>query len=80
MALLVDLMELFSHVAMAKKNRRYHHFLSRGLDLKRPPKVYKAMRLMFGDHALPYLAQYIVWQHAEENKDDYPLAVAIILL
>ena len=38
------------------------------------------MRLMFGDHALPYLAQYIVWQHAEDNKDDYPLAVAIILL
>lgn len=38
------------------------------------------MRLMCGDHALPYLAQYIVWQHAEDNKDDYPLAVAIILL
>ncbi|XP_068734448.1 uncharacterized protein [Montipora capricornis] len=37
------------------------------------------MRLMFGDRASPYLAQYVVRQHAEDNRDDYPLAVAIIL-
>ena len=46
----------------------------------RPPEVYEAMRLMFGDRASPYLALYIVRQHAEDNNDDYPLAVAIILL
>ena len=40
------------------------------------------MRLMFGDRASRYLAQYVVYvvrQHAEDNRDDYPLAVAIIL-
>ena len=35
---------------------------------------------MFGDRASPYLAQYIVRQHADVNNGDYPLAVAIILL
>ena len=38
------------------------------------------MRLMFRDRSSPYLAQYIVRQHAEDNADDYPLAVALVLL
>lgn len=29
---------------------------------------------------MPYLAQYVVWQHAEDNKDNYLLAAAIVLL
>ena len=35
---------------------------------------------MFGDRASPYLAQCVVRQHAEDNKDVCPLAAAIILL
>ena len=35
---------------------------------------------MFGDSASPYLAQYVVQQYAEDNRDNYTLAVAIILL
>ena len=76
----LDLTEMFSQVIMAKQDRRYHPFLWRGLNLRSPPEVYEAMRLMFGDCASPYLAQYIVRQYAEDNADDYPLAVAIILL
>lgn len=38
------------------------------------------MRLMFADSASPYFARYVVQQHAEDNRDNYPLAVAIILL
>ena len=78
--LVADLTEMFSQVVMAKQDRRYHGFLWRGLDLTRLPEVYEAMRLLFGDRASPYLAQYIVRQHAEDHKDDYPVAVAILLL
>ena len=35
---------------------------------------------MFGNSASPVLAQYVVQQHTEDNRDNYPLAVAIILL
>ena len=79
-ALVADLTEMFSQIIMAKKDRRYHRFLWRGLDLTRPPEVHEAMRLMFGDRASPYLAQYIVRQHAKDDVDCYPLAVSIILL
>ena len=65
---------------MAKQDRQYHRFLWKGLGLSRPPEVYEAMRLMFGDRASPYLAQYVVRQHSEDNTDNYPLAAAISLL
>ena len=79
-ALVTDLTEMFSQVIMAKQDRQYHRFLWRGFDPARPLKVYEAMTLMFGDRASPYLPQYLVRQHEEDNKDEYPLAAAIILL
>ena len=77
--LVADLTEMFSQVTISKQDRLYNRFLWRGLDLSRPPEVYEAMRLMFGDRSSPYLAQYVVRQHAKDNRNDYPLAVAIIL-
>ena len=38
------------------------------------------MSLTFDDRASLYLAQYVVRQHAEDNRNDHPLAIAIILL
>ena len=55
-ALVADLTEMFSQVVIAKQDRRYHRFLWRGLYLTRPPELYEAMRLLFGDRGSPYLA------------------------
>ena len=38
------------------------------------------MSLTFDDRASLYLAQYVVRQHAEDNRNDHLLAIAIILL
>ena len=40
----------------------------------------RAVRLMFGDRASPNMAQYVVRQHAKDHQEDYPTAVATILL
>ena len=79
-ALVADLTEIFSKVTMAKKDRRYHRSLWKGLDLTTPPDVYEAIGLMFGDRPSPYPFQYVVRQHAEDNKDICALAAALILL
>ena len=79
-ALVADLTEIFSRVIMAKKDRRYHRSLWKGLDLTTPPDVYEAIGLMVGDRPSPYPAQYVVRQHAEDNKDICALAAALILL
>ena len=38
------------------------------------------MSLTFDDRASLYLAQYVVRQHAEDNRNDHPQAIARILL
>ncbi|XP_031552329.1 uncharacterized protein LOC116289524, partial [Actinia tenebrosa] len=78
-ALVADLTEMFSQVVLADKDRRFHRFLWRDMDSIRTPDVYEAVRLPFGDRASPFLAQHVVRQHAEENKEDYPLVVPIVL-
>ena len=50
------------------------------LHLSRLPEVYEAMSLTFDDRASLYLAQYVVRQHAEDNRNDHPQAIARILL
>ena len=81
MALLADLTEIFSQVTMARKDGGYHPFLwGWRLHLSRLAEVYEAMSLMLDDRASLYLAQYVVRQHAEDNRNDHPLAIAIILL
>ena len=48
--------------------------------LYRRAEVYEAMSLTFDDRVSLYLAQYVVRKHAEDNRNDHPLAIAIILL
>ena len=38
------------------------------------------MSLTFDDHASLYLVQYVERQPAEDNRNDHPLAIAVILL
>ena len=80
MALVADLTEIFSQVTMARKDGGYHPFLCGWrLNISRLAEVYEAMSLMFDDRASLYLAQYVVRQHAEDNKNDHLLAIAVIL-
>ena len=58
--------------------RRSYRFLWRGLVLSRPLKVYKAIRMMFGDRVSLYLTQHVVRKRAQDNRNDYPLVVAMI--
>jgi len=78
-ALVADIKEMFCQVLLAEKDRRYHRLLLRDLDDARPLDVYEAARLVFGDRASPYLAQFILRCHAEELKQEFPLAAPVVL-
>ena len=62
---------------MAKEDRPFHRILWRHLDETKPVAVYEAARLTFGDCASPYLAQYVVRTHAENNREEFPLAATV---
>ena len=80
-ALVADIKEMFSQVVLAEKDRRYHRFLWRDLDLTKPVDVYEAVRLVFGDKASPSdLAQFVVRSHAQDFQDKHPAAALVMLL
>ena len=79
-ALVADIKEMFSQVVLAEKDRRYHRFLWRDLDLTKPVDVYEAVRLVFGDKASPYLAQFVVRSHAQDFQDKHPATALVMLL
>ena len=78
-ALVADIKEMFSQIVLAEKDRRYHRLLWRDLDVTKPVEVYEAVRLVFGDRASPYLAQFVVRSHAQDFIDKYPVAAQVMI-
>jgi len=78
-ALVADIKEMFSQVVLAEKDRRYHRLLWRDLDVTKSVEVYEAVRLVFGDRASPYLAQFVVRSHAQDFIDKYPVAALVMI-
>ena len=65
---------MFLQVGLLKDDRSYHLFLWRNLDASREPDVYEFQRLVFGNTASPFFAQFIVQKHAEDKAEHYPEA------
>ena len=70
-ALSGDVSEMFLQVGSLKDDRIYHRFLWRNLDSSREPYVYEFQRLLFGNTASPFIAQFVLQKHAKDNAEDY---------
>ncbi|XP_064646181.1 uncharacterized protein LOC135499366 [Lineus longissimus] len=75
-ALVGDVREMFPQVVLREEDRMLHRILFRELGSQKPLQELRAARLTFGDRASPFLAQFIVHAHAQENKEKFPLAAA----
>ncbi len=73
-ALSADISEMFLQVGLQEKDRPYHRFLWRDVDPSREPDVYEFRRLLFGNTASPFCAQYVVHAHAQAHADTFPAA------
>ncbi len=71
-ALSGDISEMFLQVGLLKDDSVYHRFLWHNLDASQEPHVYKFQRLVFGNTASPFCAQFILHKHATDNAEDYP--------
>lgn len=78
-ALVGDIKEMFSQVALAPIDQKYHRLLWRNLDSQQPIETYEAVRLVFGDRSSPFLAQYVLQQQALDAQDQYPTASEVAL-
>jgi hypothetical protein len=73
-ALTADISEMFLQVSLREQDRPYHRFLWRNYDSTQEPKVYEFQRLLFGNAASPFCAQYTLHSHAQTHAREYPAA------
>ncbi|XP_064646207.1 uncharacterized protein LOC135499392 [Lineus longissimus] len=78
-ALIGDIKEMFNQVSLAEKDRKIHRLLWRTLDPTAPIEVYEATRLVFGDAAYPFFAQFATTHQAEAMREQYPEAAEVVL-
>ncbi|CAB4018436.1 Hypothetical predicted protein, partial [Paramuricea clavata] len=70
--------DMFCHVRLKPEDCKYHRYLWRGLDMSRPPDVYEMNCLVFGDKSSPCEANYAVIRTPEDNKEEWPVAAAVV--
>ncbi|CAM1323980.1 Uncharacterised protein r2_g3259 [Pycnogonum litorale] len=67
-----DIEQMFPQVLLAPEDRKYHRILWRDLKTDQPIETYESTRLTFGDKASPFLAQFVLQQHATEHEGKLP--------
>ena len=77
-ALTADIAEMFLQVSLREQDRPYHRFLWRNYDSTRQPKVYEFRRLLFGNTASPFCAQYVLHTHAQTHAAEFPAAAEAV--
>ena len=73
-ALSADISEMFLQVGLQDKDHPFHRFLWRDFDPSREPDVYEFRRLLFGNTASPFCAQYVIRAHAQAHTETFPAA------
>ena len=74
MALAGDISQMYHRLVLREEDRPLHRFLWRDLDLSKEPEVYEFLRFVFGGCYYPFCAQYTWQKHAQNHKEEYPLA------
>ena len=77
-ALLCDIAEMYLRIGITDEDKPYHRFLWRGTDQNRYPDVYEFDRVVFGVNSSPFLAQFVLQQHAKTYQTDFPVAAETI--
>ena len=73
-ALSADISEMFLQVGLQDKDRPFHIFLWRDFDSSKDPDVYEFRRLLSGNTASPFCAQYVIHAHAQAHTETFPTA------
>ena len=78
-ALTGDVSDMFCHVRLRPEDCKYHRYLWRDMETDRQPDIYEMNCLVFGDKsASPCEANYAVQRTAEDNKERWPAAAAVV--
>lgn len=78
-AIVCDITEMYLQIRLQPSDRSYHRFLWRDLEQTRPPEEYEFERVVFGVNASPFMAQFVVQEHAKSHQAELPMAAETVL-
>ncbi|XP_071842043.1 uncharacterized protein [Apostichopus japonicus] len=70
---------MYLQIRLQPSDRSYHRFLWRDLEQTRPPEEYEFERVVFGVNASPFMAQFVVQEHAKSHQAELPMAADTVL-
>ena len=73
-AIVCDIAEMYLRILIPEADRVYHRFLWRGCDQSRDPEEYEFSRVVFGITRSPFQAQFLIQNHAQLHRSEYPMA------
>jgi len=78
-ALICDIAEMYLKIQLVPEDRQYFRFLWRDMETTRQPAVFEFNRVVFGVNASPFLAQFVIQEHARANQEVFPMAAQTVL-
>lgn len=78
-ALMCDIKEMYLQIKLNPSDRPYHRFLWRNMETKEDPNVFEFERIVFGVSSSPFLAQFVIQEHARKHQSQFPLGAETIL-
>ena len=78
-AVCCDIQEMYLQIAVEPRDCRRLRFLWRGLEEQQPLQTYQFKRLAFGLNVSPFLAQFVIQEHARRHFASHPRGAEAIL-
>jgi DNA-binding transcriptional regulator YiaG len=78
-AIICDIEEMYLRIKINEHDQGYFSFLWRDLDTNREPDVYEFSRVVFGVNCSPFLAQFVLREHANLHLKEFPIGATTIL-
>ena len=73
-----DISKMYLQICLPEADTHVHRFLWRNLETQFKPKIYRLLRVTFGDKPSPDMASYVLLHIGEKHKSEYPNASVVI--
>ena len=70
-ALMCDIKEMYLQIKLNPSERPYHRFLWQNMETKENPSVFEFERVVFGVNSSPFLAQFVIQEHARKHQSQF---------
>ena len=73
-----DISKMYLQIYLPESDTHVHRVLWRDLNVAESPKIYRLLRVTFGDKPSPDMASFVMLHMAKENEAEYPDAAIIL--